>query len=121
MTSERLPAVQTEVVVHSKDHDLVVHGLTRQPLAWGEGNRATVWIETVAAKSLTIGVECHSRHGVHAGLCNVLHVHGDVPACVQKTELKSLLANLKGGQPKSSPSIPQPETLNLPTLTRKNH
>lgn len=56
---ENFLLVQSEAVLGSKDKNLVVHGLACQPL--------------------TIGRECHSWHGVHTGLSNVLEVHRDVP------------------------------------------
>ena len=41
VTLEGLLPVESEVVVDAEDHDLIVHTLTGQPLAWNRHNRYT--------------------------------------------------------------------------------
>ena len=59
MPLELLPLVRPELVPAREDADLVVQALAGQPLVVGR-----------------LG---HGRHGVHGGVGDVLHVHGDVP------------------------------------------
>lgn len=46
---------------------------------------------------LTIGRECHSWHGVHTGLSNVLKVHRDVPEKKKDKTLSTLEDWLNSG------------------------
>lgn len=50
VTLEDLLLVQSESVLRSKDQDLIIHGLTGQPLSWG-GSKWQGWLECLKRKS----------------------------------------------------------------------